>query len=112
MALEHASPLDIISVFPLGNELRQAKSHSLLKTNKLQLMRVVLAAGESMPEHHVDGEISIHCIEGRATVTTPSRSCTLEPGQLVVLPGGEPHSVKGEQDCSVLVTLLLHQKQG
>ena len=109
MALEHAQPLEIIGILPLGAQLRQTKSHSLIKTDKLQLMRVVLPAGERMPQHHVEGEVSIHCIEGRATVSTASRSCTLEPGQLVVLPGGESHSVKGDQDCSLLVTLLLHQ---
>jgi quercetin dioxygenase-like cupin family protein len=109
MALEHAQPLDVISVSPLGAQLRQTKSHSLLKTEKLQLMRVVLPAGESMPPHHVNGEVSIQCLEGRVVVTSRTRDCRLEQGQLVVLPAGEPHAVKGEKDASLLVTLLLHQ---
>lgn len=109
MALEHAQPLEVINIHPLGAALRQTPSHSLLKTDKLQLMRVVLPAGEGMPPHHVEGEVSILCIEGLVIVRAPGRTCNLAPGQLVVLPPGEPHSVLAEDDSSLLVTLLLHQ---
>ncbi|MES2978247.1 MAG: cupin domain-containing protein [Pseudomonadota bacterium] len=110
MALPHAQPLDVIDVRPLADRLLETKSHSLLKTDKLQLMRVVLQQGEGMPPHHVEAEVVIECIEGRVTVTCPDRDCVLEAGQLVVLPPGEPHSFKGEENSSLLVTLLLHQQ--
>lgn len=110
MALEHAQPLEVINVHPLRESLRQTPSHSLLKTEKLQLMRVVLPAGDGMPPHHIEGEVSILCIEGLVIVRSPGRSCSLAPGQLVVLPPGEPHSVLAEDDSSLLVTLLLHQQ--
>ena len=73
-------------------------------------MRAVLAAGEGMPPHHIEGEVMIQCLEGRVAVTSTARNCTLEPGELVVLPPGEPHSVKAERDSSLLLTLLLHQQ--
>jgi quercetin dioxygenase-like cupin family protein len=110
MALEHAKPLEVINIHPLGEALRNTLSHSLLKTPKLQLMRVVLTAGEAMPPHHIEGEVSILCIEGLVIVRAPGRSCNLAPGQLMVLPPGEPHSVLAEDDSSLLVTLLLHQQ--
>lgn len=110
MALEHAQPLDVINIHPLGTALIETPSHSLLKTEKLQLMRVVLIAGEGMPPHHIEGEVSILCIEGLVSVKTPAHNCNLAPGQLVVLPPGEPHSVLAEDDSSLLVTLLLHQQ--
>lgn len=112
MALEHAQPLEVINIHPLGAALRETPSHSLLKTDKLQLMRVVLPAGQGMPPHHVEGEVSILCIEGLVIVRAPGRNCNLAPGQLVVLPPGEPHSVLAEDDSSLLVTLLLHQQPG
>lgn len=110
MALEHAQPLEVINIHPLGAALSQTPSHSLLKTDKLQIMRVVLPAGEGMPQHHVEGEVSILCIEGLVIVRAPGRNCKLAPGQLVVLPPVEPHSVLAEDDSSLLVTLLLHQQ--
>ena len=109
MALEHAQPFDVIALRPLGTKLTKIKTHSLLKTEKLQLMRVILAQGEGMPSHHIQGEVVIQCIEGLVAVASSMRSCLLEAGDLVVLPPGESHSVKAEQDSSLLVTLLLHQ---
>ena len=108
MALKHANPLDIIDVRPLGENLRNHVTSSLLKANKLQVMRVVLLAGKTMPEHHVAGEMTLQCLEGEAQVTTPTQSCHLLAGQLMVLPGGEPHSLKAIADASLLVTMLIH----
>lgn len=107
MALPHALPLDIIDVRPLGSALRAAVSTSLIKTDTLQLMRLVLPAGQGMPEHAVPGAITIQCIEGEAVVSTPSRSCDLHAAELVMLCAGEPHAVKALTDCSLLVTILL-----
>ncbi|MEO8060736.1 MAG: cupin domain-containing protein [Burkholderiales bacterium] len=108
MALQHAQPLDIIDLRPLGPALQTAVTTSLLKTPSLQLMRVVLRAGQGMPEHRVPGSISVMCLEGDAIVTTPSRTCQLGAGRLVVLDGGEPHAVRAVTDASLLVTVLLH----
>ena len=108
MALPHAQPLDVIDVRPLDDGLPGAVTTSLLKTPALQLMRLVLRAGHGLPEHSVPGAITIHCLEGEAAVTTPSRTCDLRAGQLVMLTGSEPHAVKAITDASLLVTVLLH----
>jgi quercetin dioxygenase-like cupin family protein len=106
MALQHAQPLDVIDVRPLGPALQGAVTTSLLKVPALQLMRVVLPAGHALPEHRVPGAITIHGLEGEVTVTTPARTCTLLAGQVVMLPGGEPHAVHAVTDASLLVTVL------
>ena len=108
MALPHAQPLDVIDVRPLGAGLQAALTTSLLKTPALQLMRLVLRAGHGLPQHSVPGAITIHCLEGEAAVTTPSRTSDLRAGQLVMLSGSEPHAVKAVTDASLLVTVLLH----
>ena len=108
MALPHAQPLDVIDVRPLDAGLPGAVTTSLLKTPTLQLMRLVLRAGHGLPQHSVPGAITIHCLEGEAAVTTPSRTCDLRAGQLVMLTGSEPHAVKAITDASLLVTVLLH----
>ncbi len=109
MALVHAQPLDVISVRPLAAALVQTKTHSLLKTRRVQLMRLVLSAGQTVPEHHVDGEMTLLCLEGRVLVKTPARPCRLAEGELVVLPAHEPYALEAEADSSLLATLLLHQ---
>jgi len=108
MALPHARPLDIIDLEPPDPGPAAAVTTSLLKADGLQLMRLVLFAGQGVPEHRVQGAITLQCLKGEAQVTTPSRTCRLRSGQLVMLPGGEPHGVQAITDASVLVTIVLH----
>ena len=107
MALPHAQPLDVIGVRPLGDGLAAAPSTSLLKTDRLQLLHLVLPAHKDQPEHHVDDECTIHCLEGDVEVVMPGGSRRLGPGQLVVLPAQQRHSLRARSDCAVLMTLLL-----
>lgn len=107
MALPHARPLDVIAVRPLGAALAEAVSTSLLKTDRLQLLHLVLPAHKDQPEHHVDDECTIHCLEGDVEVVMPGGSRRLGPGELVVLPAQQRHSLRARSDCAVLMTLLL-----
>jgi quercetin dioxygenase-like cupin family protein len=110
MALPHAQPLDVIDVRPLGSALHDAVTTSLLKTQALQLMRLVLPAGQGLPEHSVPGSVTVQCLEGETVLIMPSRTCTLGAGQLVVLEGSEPHALKATADSTLLVTILLHTR--
>jgi len=94
MALPHARPLDVIAVRPLGAALAEAVSTSLLKTDRLQLLHLVLPAHKDQPEHHVDDECTIHCLEGDVEVVMPGGSRRLGPGELVVLPAQQRHSLR------------------
>ena len=108
MALKHAQAFEAIDLQPLAERLLGSVSTSLIKSQSLQLMRVVLRTGEGLPEHHVRGEITLLCLEGRAAVLTPGRRIELSAGQVVLLPGAEPHAVQGITDTSLLVTVSLH----
>jgi len=107
MALPHAQPLDVISVRPLGPALHEAVSTSLLKTARIQLMHLVLPVHHDQPEHHVDDECTIHCLEGDVEVVMPGGTRRLGAGELVVLPQRQRHSLRARSDSAVLVTLLL-----
>lgn len=101
MALTHAKPLDVIALLQ-GADV----STSLLKTAQLQLMRLVLPAGSSLPEHHVAGELTLQCLQGRCEVATPTCTRALAAGDLLVLPAGEPHSVQAAADTVLLLTVV------
>ncbi len=109
MALTHAEPGSLIDVRPLAERLPATKSHAMLKTASLELMRVVLMAGKSLPPHSVPGEITVLCIEGRAWLRAGTGDHLLSAGDLVLLPGGDRHSVEAVDDSSLLVTVLLPQ---
>ena len=107
MALEHARPGQVIDIAPLGAALAAGESHAIIKTHSLELMRVVLRAGEALPPHHVLGEMTLLCIEGAAEVTLAGVVCQLQRNQLVLLPGQVQYAVRALTDTSLLLTLQL-----
>lgn len=106
MSIQHAKPNEIVQL-PVGISLANSKTTALVKTNNLELIRLVLPAGKEVPSHKAPGEITVHCLEGRISFTAEGRAQELIAGQLLFLPAGEPHALKGIEDSSVLVTILL-----
>lgn len=107
MAIKHAQPGEVIDVRPLGAELPRTVTHALIKTRSLELMRIVLRAGQSLPPHDVYGEVTIQCLEGRVRVPAEVARCELGAGDLVLLPAQDLHGVQALQDSSLLVTVQL-----
>lgn len=106
MALPHAQPDDIVDLLPSNGAAATPVSVSLLRTPRLQLMRLVLPTGHRMPEHRVPGELTVQCLQGRAVIGTPQGPRALSAGQLVALAGGEPHDVHATEQAVLLLTLL------
>ncbi len=111
MAIPHARPGDVVDVRPLGARLQQTVTHALIKTRSLELMRIVLRAGQALPPHDVHGEVTIHCLEGRVRVPAAVAQPELNAGELVLLPARDLHGVEALEDCSLLVTVQLPQGQ-
>lgn len=111
MAITHASSGDVIKAQPLGSALSTAQSHALVKGTRLEVIRVVLAAGKALPPHHVAGDLTLYCIEGRLEFSMPQRKELLEPGDLLFLSGREPYAVTALEDASALLTLSLPAKE-
>jgi quercetin dioxygenase-like cupin family protein len=108
MALPHAQPLDVINIGPFGKELEGQVSTSLIKTGRIQLLHMVLPPHQDQPQHHVDDECTVHCLEGLVEVVTGAGVRQLRAGNIVVLPARERHSLRARDvRAAVLVTLLL-----
>ena len=103
MALTHAQPGDVIDVRPLGERLRESSTHAILRTEALELMRVILRAGDRWPPRGAPGEMTLQLLEGAAVVEGAGER-RLEPGQLVLLPAGAVNVLRALQDSSLLVT--------
>jgi quercetin dioxygenase-like cupin family protein len=109
MAMPHAQPGQPVDVSPLGLRLADEKTVALFKSEQLEVIRLVLQAGKSLPPHRVPGEITIHCLEGRIAVGADGAQHVLGAGQLLYLRGGVLHDVTALQDASALVTIVLHR---
>ncbi len=107
MAVPHAKPGEAVDVRPLGPALAHSKTATLIKTDSLEVIRLVLPAGKEIPPHQVAGEITVQCLEGRVAFTAGGATRDLTAGQLLYLAGNEPHALRGLEDASLLVTILL-----
>ena len=92
---------------PLGLLASGGPSSLLAKTATLEVRRLILSKGREIPTHHAPGEITVHCLEGRIAFTSGGTTRELGAGQMLVLAAGEPHSVAGLEDSTVLVTKVL-----
>ncbi len=109
MSIPHAQSGQAIQVAPFGSVLAQQRTVALFKSTQLEVMRLVLPAGKSMPAHKLSGEITIQCIEGKLDIQVEGASTLLQAGELMFLVGEVPHSVTALQDASALVTIVLHR---
>ena len=107
MAISHAKPGEIVDVRPLGSTLPSAQTKTLVRAEQVEVIGLVVPAGKDIQEHKAKGEIVVQCLEGRVAFTAFGKTQNLEAGKLLYLPTGEPHSVKGIENSSLLLTILL-----
>lgn len=107
MALQHAAAGAVIEVRQGTQDLSHFSSIALAKTDELELIRMVLPKGKSMPEHFVPGEITLLCLDGEVELEMHGSSSTLRAGQMLYLGGGQAHSLRALQDSLLLLTILL-----
>ena len=104
MALPHAKPGEIVDLRPLGPALAAAGTTALVKSDRFEAVRLIVRAGATIPSHQVPGYLTLHCLEGRVALG-PSET-ELGAGDWLYLERGTPHSVRGIEDSSLLLTIL------
>lgn len=108
MALRHAVPGEKIELTRGDDDIAHFTSVALVKTAHMELIRLVVPKEKPLPEHWVEGEITILCLEGELVVEMQGRETVLGPNEMVYLGGGQPHAVRANQDAVGLLTILLH----
>ncbi len=107
MAVHHAKPGEVVDVRPLGSALASAQTKTLVRAEQVEVIRLIVPAGKEIEEHKAKGEIVVQCLEGCVAFTVFGKTQNLEARKLLYLPMGEPHSVKGIENASLLLTILM-----
>jgi quercetin dioxygenase-like cupin family protein len=107
MALLHAASGERIQLERGDDDIAHFTSVALVKTEHMELIRLVLPKERSMPEHKVDGEMTLQCLEGEIAFDAHGRTTILHPGEMLYLAGGQPHSLRANKDAVALLTILL-----
>ena len=110
MAIPHAQPGELIDIRPLGSKLGESQTATLIKTDSIEVIRLVVPVGKEIPAHKVPGEITVQCLEGRVAFQTQSGEREMAAGSLLFLQGSHEHAVRAIEDASLLITIQLKHK--
>jgi quercetin dioxygenase-like cupin family protein len=112
LAIPHAKSGEVIDLRSLGEALAHTITNTLVKTERLEVIRLVVPADKVYPPHKVVGEITVQCLEGRVALTAGGATREMAAGQMLYLARNELHSLRGIENASVLVTILLDEQRG
>jgi quercetin dioxygenase-like cupin family protein len=105
MALKHAGSGEVIELLPAMPTATQI-SQALVCAPRLEVMRLVLAAGKVIPGHAVDGPLTIQCLQGCVEVEADGVWQSLHEHQLMFVAEGVEHALQAKVEAIVLVTLI------
>jgi len=107
MSVQHSTEGEVIQL-TLGEELCDSKTTTLVKTNELELIRLVVPSGREIPTHTSPHQITVQCLEGRILFNIHGIGIReMTAGQLLYLTDGEPHSLQALEDSSLLLTRVV-----
>ena len=106
MATRHAKPGEIVNLDHWADDLDIDQTKAIVKTEQMELIRLVLSAGDSIPTHKVAGPITVQCVKGKIEFSAMGATQKLQTGELLHLLPGEPHSVKALDNTVVLLTII------
>lgn len=107
MAIPHASPGVPVDLRSGGDSLSEARTTALVKNESFEAIRLVLPKGHEVCHHRqVEGPITVLCLEGRIALVTEGAVHELPAGHWSYLLGNSPHTLRGEADSVVLLTVL------
>ena len=81
-------------------------SKTLLKESKGTVTVFSFDQGQEFSEHTVPHDALVHVIDGEAEITISGKPHRLEQGQIILMPGGQPHAVKATQKFKMVLTLI------
>ena len=109
MATHHAASGELVNLRSLATPLHDTQSTTLVREEQLKVMRLVLPAGKQLPDHAVDGPMTMHCLQGVVNVTTRDSRQTMRPGDFMYLAGRVPHTLLATEDATMLLTIVVEK---
>ena len=109
MSIPHAVSGQALNILPAAHELGAKQSTALFKSEELEVIRLILPKGKTMPTHQVVGEITVQCVSGSIEMISNGGVEVLNSGQLLYLCAGVPQSLTSREDAVVLLTIVLHR---
>lgn len=81
-------------------------SRTLLKNSSGTLTVFSFDAGQSLSEHTVPFNAFIQVLDGEGEITVDGNTTTVNSGEIILMPGGLPHSVHATKRFKMLLTMF------
>jgi quercetin dioxygenase-like cupin family protein len=85
------------------SERRTAKT--LLKRGDLRIVLTLMKAGTVLKEHRTEGNVAIHVLRGSIRIVADGNTGEVEPGQMMFLSPGAPHSVEALDETAFVMLI-------
>ncbi len=106
MAQRKIDPAEVVNLYSLPNDLPDDATLALMKTQDMEVIRMILPKEKDVTEHSVDGQISVQCLEGKTEFHVDGKKHVLTSGDWLYLSRNQPHSLRAVRDSILLVTIL------
>ena len=83
-----------------------AQTHTLVRSEHLEVALLALPAGRHIASHQVAGELTLQCLHGEVEVVLTDKTVKLHSSELLFLAAAEPHGLHAPQQCQLLLTLV------
>jgi quercetin dioxygenase-like cupin family protein len=104
MSARHIKPGEIVDLSSL--DAAASRTTVLVKSDDLEIIRLIVPRDKEVPTHLAPGELVVQCLAGRVAFTALGDTRELAAGQLIYLPAGQPHSLKGLDNSTLLLTIV------
>ncbi|HKK47242.1 MAG TPA: cupin domain-containing protein [Balneolaceae bacterium] len=112
MAQEKINSGEVLNLYDLRDEMPKDATLALMKTDDMEVIRMVLPKGKEVTEHSVNGQISVQCLKGKVTFAVDNQASELSQGDWLYLKRNQPHSLQALTNSVLLVTILFtHNKK-
>jgi quercetin dioxygenase-like cupin family protein len=107
------APVQLIHLNDVAAQVREEQdrrdvdhtAYTLRNSAALRQVLLTFRAGGRMDDHHADGGVAIHVLDGEVAVQVQGSEYVLGAGDLLDLAPGLRHNVQGRRDSLVLLTI-------
>ena len=102
----HLNSGEVINLEKLGKDMRAQASYALIRTEDMEVIRMVIPEGKTVAEHSVEGEITVQCLKGSVDFTHENETQTLTNGDWIYLNKKVSHALTANEETVLLLTIL------
>jgi quercetin dioxygenase-like cupin family protein len=107
MAIPHAYPGMPVDLRAREDPTSEVRTTALVKNDTFEAIKLVARKGHEMcHNHHVDGMVTVHCLEGLIAFSADGDTRELAAGHWLFLTGGIPHTMTALEDSQVLLMVM------